>query len=529
MNFVRLQAAVRATVEFGVAVAMQFQAGRLPSILIDAPAKTGQAIDLPPPSPQLRHIARRALACPIDVLLLGDSAPQHHQHVPNVLDVFLPAFHITPRMHSGSTSLKGKRSASSSSMSLSQTKEVAAAAQPRAPARAPPPRKRAKRARFTFREELRLASLPPDMYCFCGAPDNGTMVQCDRCSHWFHSACMCIQDTTALQDKWFCPVCCFRQRIKYAHADVKIRDVTGETDPAAPSQPDYFVDVAASLKSQSTPVLKRQACVAPRRIILHLCEFEPAIPAAELSHSAGDSSAVAAAARPAHFRPSIHDESVASTSASAPVTDSTTSHIPASLSHAPPAKRARLEPLARPPPSQRPTISLPVSEEERHRLGRANLLRRGVSEAMMNAYPMGWDGESIVCQIAPDCHVLLGPHISLAHDDPDGTHLLRMAMEGLVPWASYIRSPSMWHPGPPSTTMPPPRLPSVTAMRPGATSQTFPTMAPPMSSGQHIPQHVPHASSMPPLDRSSITQTPIAPPAPPALPAHSVAPHTYMP
>lgn len=529
LNFVRLQAAVRATVEFGVAVAMQFQAGRLPSILIDTPAKTGQAIDLPAPSPQLRHIARRALACPIDVLLLGDSAPQHHQHVPNVLDVFLPAFHITPRMHSGSTSLKGKRSASSSSMSLSQTKEVAAAAQPRAPARAPPPRKRAKRARFTFREELRLASLPPDMYCFCGAPDNGTMVQCDRCSHWFHSACMCIQDTTALQDKWFCPVCCFRQRIKYAHADVKIRDVTGETDPAAPSQPDYFVDVAASLKSQSTPVLKRQACVAPRRIILHLCEFEPAIPAAELSHSAGDSSAVAAAARPAHFRPSIHDESVASTSASAPVTDSTTSHIPASLSHAPPAKRARLEPLARPPPSQRPAISLPVSEEERHRLGRANLLRRGVSEAMMNAYPMGWDGESIVCQIAPDCHVLLGPHISLAHDDPDGTHLLRMAMEGLVPWASYIRSPSMWHPGPPSTTMPPPRLPSITAMRPGATSQTFPTMAPPMSSGQHIPQHVPHASSMPPLDRSSITQTPIAPPAPPALPAHSVAPHTYMP
>ena len=69
LNFVRLQAAVRATVEFGVAVAMQFQAGRLPSILIDAPAKTGQAIDLPPPSPQLRHIARRALACPIDVLL----------------------------------------------------------------------------------------------------------------------------------------------------------------------------------------------------------------------------------------------------------------------------------------------------------------------------------------------------------------------------------------------------------------------------------------------------------------------------
>ena len=76
----------------------------------------------------------------------------------------------------------------------------------------------------------------------------------------------------------------------------------------------------------------------------------------------------------------------------------------------------------------------------------------------MQAYSVGWNGESIVCQISPDCHILLGPHIVLARDDPDGTHLLRMAMDGLVPWARRVPVPAQPAPAP-APPRPPPAAP----------------------------------------------------------------------
>lgn len=369
-NYVRLQAAVRATVEFGVAACMQFRAGALPAALLDpAPAPPPG-----PPSAQLKHLARRALGCPIDILLIADATPQ--PHIPSILDVCRPAFHVPRAAPKPKRPPKHARS------------EADGAA----------PRKRARRARFQFAEEL--VATPDGIYCYCRAPDNGTMVQCDRCSQWFHSACMGIDDPQALQDKWFCPVCSFRLRTKYPWAEIKIRDGTRAL-PDVP--PDVFVDVTASLKSQTVPVLRRQPWISGKRIILTLSHFEPAVPA-------------------------DGPGSPAPSSAPAPVAP-----VPG-------------------PPAAPPVPTQPLSlAEERHRAGRANLLRRGVSEAMMQAYSVGWNGESIVCQIMPDCHILLGPHIVLARDDPDGTHLLRMAMDGLVPWARRVSA----QPVAPRPPMPP--------------------------------------------------------------------------
>ena len=407
-NHARLQAAMRATVEFGVAVSMQFRGGHLPESLLARP--TPYYPSNTPPTPQLRHMARRAFACPFNILLIGDTVPQQNQHVPTVLDVFLPAFHLS------SKNSKAKRV-------NPQQDSTDGKSGPQAP------RKRAKRARFMFREESVLASLPPDTYCLCAAPDNGTMVQCDRCSHWFHSACMFIDDPAILRDKWYCPVCCFRLRIKYPHAEVKIRDMTRSVQD---SSSDLFVDIVASLKSQAHPILKRQLSLSPKCIILHLCEFEPAIPATE-----------------------------------------TTSQ--------PATKRVRtdnnVEPLAHPPPAPKPFVPKPdlLSEEERHRMGRSNLLRRGVSESMMQTYSMGWNGESIVCQITRECHILLGPYIALAQDDPNGTRLLRMALDGLIPWATVLR-PTPW-------TAPAPTSPSL----PPLARITQPTIPPTMENPPHTP------------------------------------------
>ncbi|WFD27504.1 hypothetical protein MNAN1_002501 [Malassezia nana] len=383
-NYVRLQAAVRATVEFGVAACMQFRSGALPASLLEpgAPSRLSG-----PPSPQLKHLARRALGCPIDILLIADATPQ--SHIPSILDVCGLAFHVPPR---------------------------APAPKKRAPKHArpdegaAPSRKRARRARFQFAEEARLADAS-DLYCYCRAPDNGTMVQCDRCLHWFHSACMGIDDPQALQDKWYCPVCSFRLRIKYPWAEIKIRDGTRPHD----GPPDVFVDVTASLKSQTQPVLKRQPWISGKRLVLTLSHFEPAVPA-----SPRESPAPAPAPAPQDALPAV-----------------------------------------------------PMSADERHRAGRANLLRRGVSEAMMQAYSVGWNGESIVCHMAPDCHILLGPHIALARDDPDGTHLLRMAMDGLVPWARRVPEPT---PTPMPTQPQPPRV----AVMPSPVPRPVPT--PPIAS-----------------------------------------------
>ncbi|KAI3626144.1 hypothetical protein CBS9595_001505 [Malassezia furfur] len=360
-NYMPLQAAIRATVEFGVAVTMRFRSGVLPPELVDAPRTTQVR-----PTPFLREVARRGVGCPVDVLLIADATPK--QNVPSVLDALLPAFGIRP--------------------------------EPRAPERKPSapkptadgaakPLRRSKRARLTFREEkLPMTGTDVPVHCFCGQPDTGTMVQCDKCTLWFHNTCMCIDDPDALQEKWFCPVCCLRLRRRYPYAEVRIVDET-PTAPPPPLPPNLFVDVQASLRSETTPVHKVQHWTNERRILLHLVHFEPAVLVPNEPKPA---------AAPSHDAP------------------------PAS--QPPPAKRAKLSP-----------------DHDWHHAGRLNLLRRGVSEAMMQRYAMGWNGEAIVCQLAPDRQVVLGPTIRLAPDDADGTRLLRMALE------------AAWRPPPPPSTL----------------------------------------------------------------------------
>ncbi|WFD37624.1 uncharacterized protein MJAP1_000571 [Malassezia japonica] len=337
-NYTALQAAIRATVEFGVAVTMRFRHGALPSELVNEPRSDKVEI-----TPLIREVTRRAIGCPVDVLLIADATPK--QNVPSVLDALIPAFHLQR-----------------------EVKEAKPEA-PKAP-EAPPkaPARRSKRARLTFREEK-----PPTpqgdvpVHCFCGQPDTGTMVQCDKCSLWFHNACMYIDDPESLQEKWFCPVCCLRLRRRYPHAEVRIQDAT-PTAPQPPVPPNFFVDLPASLRSETKPVNRMQHWTNERRIVLHLVHFEPAV-------------------------------LVQSEKTSEPAQE-------------PPAKRVKLSP-----------------EHDRHLQGRINLLRRGVSDAMMNRYAMGWNGDAIVCQLSPDRQVVLGPTIRLAPDDLDGTRLLRMALE----------------------------------------------------------------------------------------------------
>lgn len=466
VNYPRLQAAVRATVEFGVAVSLQFQQGALPASLLQ-PA--GRA-PVPAPSARLRHIARRAFACPINVLLIGDATPP--VHVPSVLDVCLPVFHIQPTKPAA----KKKRRAPSAGA---------------ADGAAPSARRRAKRARFTILEEEVLAQAPKDadVYCYCRQADNGTMVQCDRCSHWFHGPCMHIEDPQALQDKWYCPTCCFRQRTKYPWGEVKIRDGTNSHPEAA--LPDVFVDVTASLKSQTRPVLKRQPWMTTRRILLTLSHFEPAEPAPPVEPAPERAPSDADMARPPEAEagpaalPAVPTVSAAATTGPAvPAAHNDETGTGAALGKdtsgsSPPWKRARtVADTASPAPL--------AADEARQRAERMNLLRRGVSEAMMQKFALCWNGESIVCQVAPDRYLLLGPHIVLARDDPDGAHLVRMAMDGLVPWARDVRGPPTW------PVTPPPPLTGWRMDAPGAA----PLRSGPLASG---PPAAPHRALWQPM------------------------------
>ncbi|WFD42455.1 hypothetical protein MPSI1_001100 [Malassezia psittaci] len=362
-NYTLLQAAVRATVEFGVAVTMRFRSGILPGELQQAPRTTNVR-----PTPLLKEITRRGVACPVDVLLIADATPMHN--VPSVLDAMLPAFDIRPENRPAERKMKSNAESSSK------------------------PSRRTKRARLTFREENSSKSQEDDrVHCFCSEPDAGTMVQCDKCALWFHNTCVCVEDVAALQDKWFCPICCLRMRRRYPHAEVRIVDQTPSA-PTPPLPPNLFVDLQATLKSETAPVHKVQHWTNERRVVLHLIDFEPAVIVPTGSSAQPSEATADAKSKPPHSKPLP--------AARAPPVDL----------NAPPAKRAKLS-----------------SHEDSHFVGRLNLLRRGVSEAMMQRYAMGWNGEAIVCQLSADRQVVLGPSIRLAPDDLDGTRLLRMALE----------------------------------------------------------------------------------------------------
>ncbi|WFD31430.1 hypothetical protein MSPP1_002465 [Malassezia sp. CBS 17886] len=553
--YARLQTAIRATVEFGVAVSMQFRTGALPAALLHG---SGLAPGAQRPA-LLCDMTRCAVGCPVDVLLIADAAPQ--SHVPSVLDVLLPAFHIRPSAPAASA--------------VPVVPAAPADGTGAAPART---RRRAKRARLIFREEA-----PPSdgAQCSCREPDTGTMVQCDRCTRWFHNVCMWIEDPDALQEKWFCPVCCVHSRRRYQQAEVRVRDVMR---PQRADAPDLFVDVHASVLSDTEPVLKVRRWAGLRRIVLHLVAFEPAVlltdaeppskrartgdgasPSGDV-HGEGGACAVGAPGErddPAHRLPDLGAAAAAPGSGApiaaprppvgapgyepgelralpgtlradalrnmpldAPWHDGAQPPVPQ-----PPAPQPPAPPLggpgfppplqgagapaspARTYPSPPATNSATVSPaDDRHRAGRANLRRRGVSEAMMQTYAMGWNGDAIVCQLSAGRQVVLGAHIHLAPDDPDGTRLIIAAVEQ-APWNARPRLPplradrdgSVPHPllplgalHPPRPTAAPPRLPGEPPAGP-LPPLGLPPRAPPVGAGPAAPRLPP----LPPLGRST--------------------------
>lgn len=426
-NYVRLQTAVRATVEFGVAVTLLFRRGELPSGLLVRPKPIVHGA----PSARLRHIARRALASPMDILLIADATPQ--PSVPTVLEALLPAFYVSDRL-------------------------------PAHTAASYPTRRRMRLAVFGFREDDILQTSPDGpLHCFCRTPPAGPMVQCARCAHHFHLSCMRILDKNALPERWFCPLCSFRLRIRYPYADVRVCDETGaaQRTPRGPLGPPLYVDVQMSRRSEDGPVLRPIHTMPDRCVELHLVKFEPAVAMdVRVSKPAGrprsDAKSAGPPGEPAASLPTPQAAGPApAPAASLPPVASvapepsrialkTHTQQPSAVDDRPgPTKRARVDspplyavPPALPPISQTARPLLPAASRafdertaERHRAGRANLLRRGVSEAMMDAYPMGWDGTAIVCQIAPDRQLVLGPYISLAPSDLDGTEYLRQAVQ----------------------------------------------------------------------------------------------------
>ncbi|PKI84873.1 hypothetical protein MVES_001282 [Malassezia vespertilionis] len=226
-----LQAAVRATVEFGVAVTTRIRSGALPKELLD---KGGVA----QVTPLLREVLRRALGCPVDVLLIADATP--NPHVPCVLEALLPAFGV---LEDGPGPL-AKRAA---------------------------PGKRLRRARLVLREDRApVSDRIANIHCFCGIADT------DQMTH----ACIWIEAPLPPGERLVCPLCTVRMRRKYPYAEVRVLDLT-EPGPDDAAQ-HRFVDVHASLQSHTRPVVRTQPWAGPRRVLLHLVQFVPAEKEGEL-------------------------------------------------------------------------------------------------------------------------------------------------------------------------------------------------------------------------------------------------------
>lgn len=353
-------------------------------------------------------------------------------------------------------------------------------------------KKRGKRAKFVFEEEVGIF-VPVNgekVYCLCHRAETGTMISCDRCNLWFHNACVHIDDPANLgEERWICPMCCVKTERKYPHAEVKVK-------PIGNREPNLWLDIRATLRSTRQPVSKPQAWTAEegKRIVLHLQSFSPAIlpeqaeqvKRQKLNEANTAAAAVAAAAaaaahpngpasRPSQIRspasaspvPALAPiNSVPSSTAApvghSPVAASVQAHIPrhrplpnsavdhypsqagAAASGAPPPTaaappqwndvRARVTPAHRVPSLQEDKeAKRRLEDQETERKGMQNLYNRGVTDAMIQKWYIGWNGKQLVYP-RYDRHghfqqLQLGTHIHLEYDDPDGTRLIRTLLQ----------------------------------------------------------------------------------------------------
>ncbi|CAO1625603.1 unnamed protein product [Sympodiomycopsis kandeliae] len=383
-------------------------------------------------------------------------------------------------------------------------------------------RKRGKRAIFTLLEERPLkeseGGANSDMIrCLCHEQKTDNRIRCKRCLEYFHIGCMKLKfenDTPPNDFKFTCPPCCTKVEKRYPHAEVKVKDL-GISDP------DMWLDVRSSLRSQTGPISKRQTWSAPpeERIVLHLTHYSPAVPGdlldddvrqqtqADASTSAiakaapssstsmsaqaasrvpssspqtsaqiadrvpsssaqvvngAPSSSVQAVANGAHTGSSLAGKVSSSSAhpasasmARSMVLDNSRSSVPAatavSTSSNPPAGSSRQSSVrsstsGRSPPmtansngdapasaSRTSSSKDPRIQTEEYKRGMQNLYNRGLTDAMIDRYSVGWNGKDLVYRHVDSAtgqrtDYLLGPFVKLDEDDPDGTRVIRHAL-----------------------------------------------------------------------------------------------------
>lgn len=287
-------------------------------------------------------------------------------------------------------------------------------------------RKRGKRARFVFEEEVGIF-VPVNgerIFCLCRQGETAEMISCDRCALWFHTACIHVKSAADLGgERWICPMCCVKTERRYPFAEVKVKEMN-VTDP------NLWLDVRATLRSTRLPVSKLQHWTVDedRRIVLHLESFLPAtLP------SKGDRGDDAKKQRTddgdgyGGHRRSGSQGSATSSSAMANALGSV-SKMPSWND-----VRARVTPLHRTPNAEEHAARLRKEAEERHRQGMQNLYLRGVTDAMIQKWFIGWNGKELVYpryDRDEKYHELpLGPRITLDKDDQDGTRYMEALLD----------------------------------------------------------------------------------------------------
>lgn len=286
-------------------------------------------------------------------------------------------------------------------------------------------RKRGKRAKFVFEEEVGIF-VPVHgerIYCLCHRPETGTMISCERCSLWFHNTCVHVTSEADLGDeRWICPMCCVKTERKYPHAEVKVKAM-GEIDPA------LWLDVRATLRSTRGPVNKMQQwTVEPqKRIALHLESFYPAtLPTAQEAAAKRQKNNHDGSPVPRHVRGDSEGS-----------VDTLPPNINALGSVARNTSwndvKARVTPAHRTPLAEERQQIAAMEAKERHKAGMSNLYSRGVTDAMIQKWYVGWNGRDLVYPRKDRYGVFrelnLGPRIKLAANDPDGTRLITAMLE----------------------------------------------------------------------------------------------------
>ncbi|KAK0550972.1 hypothetical protein OC846_003449 [Tilletia horrida] len=303
--------------------------------------------------------------------------------------------------------------------------------------------RRKRKAQLIFEEEIgpHRRGDNATAQCLCKLHREAEMITCERCSNWFHLDCVMMTPYQARSDqKWTCPFCCLKLERKYQYAEIKVKD---EGCP-----PGYYVDLRATMRSPKDVIRKPQHWMLSnhRRIVLNLLRFIPA------AHLRGDGTLPDQESddgdAPVRERPSWGRKEDSQSGPSAGRSEDRTDRDPLDddfRSHHVESSRARL--LS---PDPEPNYGVTAHRRarnhsgrgrvvpgrgrpedpthERHRQGMQNLYARGVTDAMISKWCIGWNGHRLVYPHEdPTGRIIeldLGSSINLAPDDPDGTKFI---------------------------------------------------------------------------------------------------------